>query len=86
MAHAYYWHKLTAEEQRNDDRQGNHEGSEHGRDNEQRHLALTVDDLVWFCRHYVLNKERIQVDGTYQNLDPKTMPAFDLYTPGDLYK
>ena len=47
---------------------------------------LTVDDLVWFCRHYVLNKERIQVDGTYQNLDPKTMPAFDLYTPGDLYK
>ena len=47
---------------------------------------LTVDDLLWFCRHYVLKKERIQVDGTYQNLDPQTMPAFDLYTPGDLYK
>ena len=47
---------------------------------------MTVDDLVWFCRHFVLQKERIQVDGTYQNLDPQTMPAFDLYTPGDLYK
>ena len=47
---------------------------------------FTVDDLVWFCRHYVLNKERIQVDGTYHNLDPKTMPAYDMYTPGDLYK
>ena len=47
---------------------------------------LTVDDLVWFCRHYVLNKERIQVDGMYQNLDPQTMPVFDLYTPDDLYK
>ena len=47
---------------------------------------MTVDDLMWFCRHFVLKKERIQVDGTYQNLDPQTMPAFDLYTPGDLYK
>lgn len=47
---------------------------------------FTVDDLVWFCRHYVLNKERIQVDGTYHNLDPKTMPAYDMFTPGDLYK
>lgn len=47
---------------------------------------FTVDDFVWFCHHYVLNKERIQVDGTYHNLDPKTMPAYDMYTPGDLYK
>jgi len=47
---------------------------------------VTVDDFVWFCRHYVLKKERIQVDGTYQNLDPQTMQAFDMYTPGDLYK
>ena len=47
---------------------------------------LTVDDLVWFCRHYVLNKERIQVDGMYQNLDPQTMPVFDMFTPDDLYK
>jgi predicted esterase len=47
---------------------------------------LTVDDLLWFCRHYVLNKERIQVDGVYKNLDPTTLPAFDIYTPNDLYK
>ena len=47
---------------------------------------LTVDDLVWFCRHFVYNKERLQVDGTYKNLDPSTMPAFDAYTPRDLYK
>ena len=46
----------------------------------------TVDDFVWFCRHYVLKKERLQVDGVYRNLDPKTMPAFDMYTLKDLYK
>ena len=47
---------------------------------------LTVDDLLWFCRHYIYNKERIQVDGTYTNLDPTTMPPYDYFTPGDLYK
>ena len=47
---------------------------------------FTVDDLVWFCRHYVYNKERLQVDGFYRNLDPKTMPSYDLYKPSDLYK
>jgi len=47
---------------------------------------VTVDDLVWFCRHYVLKKEHLQVDGLYRNLDPRSMPAFDMYTPGDLYK
>ena len=47
---------------------------------------VTVDDLKWFCKHYIYNKERIQVDGVYQNLDPQTMPQFDYYTPKDLYK
>lgn len=47
---------------------------------------FTVDDLVWFCHHYIYNKERIQVDGTYTNLDPTTMPSYDLYSPKDLYK
>jgi len=47
---------------------------------------FTVDDLVWFCRHYVLNKERIQVDGTYKNLDPAALPSYDMFTPDDLYK
>ena len=47
---------------------------------------LTVDDLLWFCHHYIYNKERIQVDGTYTNLDSTTMLPYDYYTPGDLYK
>lgn len=47
---------------------------------------FTVDDLVWFCRHYVYGKEKLQVDGSYKNLDPATMPPFDIYTPKDLYK
>lgn len=47
---------------------------------------LTVDDLLWFCRHYIYNKEKLQVDGTYTNLDPSTMPPYDYFTPGDLYK
>lgn len=47
---------------------------------------LTVDDLLWFCRHYIYNKEKLQVDGTYTNLDPKTMPPYDFFKPSDLYK
>ena len=47
---------------------------------------LTVDDLLWFCRHYVYGKDRLQVDGTYTNLDPAALPPFDINTPGDLYK
>ena len=47
---------------------------------------LTIDDLLWFCRHYIYNKEKIQVDGTYTNLDPSTMPPYDYYKPSDLYK
>lgn len=47
---------------------------------------FTVDDLVWFCHHYVYGKEKLQVDGSYKNLDPATMPPFDIYTPKDLYK
>ena len=47
---------------------------------------FTVDDLLWFCRHYIYNKEKLQVDGSYTNLDPTTMPPYDLYKPSDLYK
>ena len=47
---------------------------------------LTVDDLLWFCHHFIYNKERIQVDGTYINLDPTTLPSYDMYKPSDLYK
>ena len=47
---------------------------------------LTVDDLVWFCRHYVYGKEQLQVDGTYHNLDPEAMPKHDIYSVGRMYK
>ena len=47
---------------------------------------LTVDDLLWFCHHYIYGKEKLQVDGTYTNLNPETMPPYDVYTPNDLYK
>ena len=47
---------------------------------------FTVDDLVWFCRHYVYKKERLQVDGLYRNLDPQTKPSYDMFKPSDLYK
>ena len=39
-----------------------------------------------FCRHYIYNKEKLQVDGTYTNLDSATMPPYDFYKPSDLYK
>lgn len=47
---------------------------------------VTVDDLLWFCRHYVYNKEQWQYDGLIRNLNPANMPAYDLYKPSDLYK
>lgn len=47
---------------------------------------FTVDDLVWFCRHYVYGKEQWQFDGLIRNLNPAAMPAYDMFTPGDLYK
>ena len=47
---------------------------------------FTVDDLVWFCRHYIYDKEQWQFDGLIENMNPAAMPAYDLYTPGDLYK
>lgn len=47
---------------------------------------FTVDDLVWFCRHYVYDKEQWQFDGLIENLNPDAMPAYDMFTPGDLYK
>lgn len=47
---------------------------------------VTVDDLLWFCRHYVYNKEQWQYDGLIRNLNLANMPANDLYKPSDLYK
>lgn len=40
----------------------------------------TVDDLMWFCRHYVYGKEQLQLDGTYSQLDQSKMPQNDVYS------
>lgn len=47
---------------------------------------FTVDDLLWFCRHYVYGKEQLQVDGTYRQLDKSKMPEHDVYSFKELYK
>ena len=40
----------------------------------------TVDDFLWFCRHYVYGKEQLQVDGNYHQLDLSKMPKNDVYS------
>ena len=47
---------------------------------------VTVDDLLWFCKHYVYGKEQLQVDGTYRQIDKSKLPKNDVYSIGDLYK
>ena len=47
---------------------------------------MTVDDLLWFFRHYIYDKEQWQFDGLIENLNPAALPAYDMFTPGDLYK
>lgn len=47
---------------------------------------FTIDDLLWFCRHYVYGKEQLQVDGTYRQLDKSKMPKNDIYSFKELYK
>ena len=40
----------------------------------------TIDDFLWFCRHYVYGKEQLQLDGTYRQLDQSKMPRNDVYS------
>ena len=40
----------------------------------------TIEDFLWFCRHYVYGKEKLQVDGVYRQLDPSKMPKNDVYS------
>ena len=47
---------------------------------------FTVDDLMWFIRHYIYGKEQWQFDGLIRNLNPAALPSYDMYTPKDLYK
>ena len=46
----------------------------------------TVEDLLWFCNHYVYRKEQLQVDGIYREMDKSKMPKNDIFTVGELYK
>lgn len=46
----------------------------------------TVDDLLWFCNHYVYRKEQLQVDGFYRELDKSKLPKNDIFKIGNLYK
>lgn len=45
----------------------------------------TIDELKWFCEHYVVNKEQLQVDEMYVD-NSSERPSWDSSTPNDLYK
>ena len=45
----------------------------------------TVDELKWFCKHFVLNKEQLQIDEMYVD-NSSERPSWDNSTPDDLYK
>lgn len=45
----------------------------------------TITEFKWFCEHYILNKEQLQIDEMYVNMNPER-PAWDNSTPDDLYK
>ena len=45
----------------------------------------TIEELKWFCKHYVLDKERLQVDEMYVD-NSSERPSWDSSTPNDLYK
>lgn len=45
----------------------------------------TIDELKWFCKHYVVDKEQLQIDEVYVNKSADR-PSWDNSTPEDLYK
>ena len=47
---------------------------------------FTIEDLLWFCNHYVYRKEQLQVDATYLELDKSKLPKNDIFTVGELYR
>jgi len=48
-------------------------------------FTITIDELEWFCRHYVLNKEALQIDYTYYDMKA-VYPEFDKVKGTELYK
>lgn len=48
-------------------------------------FPLTIDELEWFCQHYVINKEALQIDYTYYDMKA-VYPEFDKVKATDMYK
>ena len=46
----------------------------------------TIDDFERFLVRYVINHQKLQVEEDFHNMDDSARPAFDNYTPADLYK
>lgn len=46
----------------------------------------TIDDFNWFVEHFVVNREQLQVEENFLNMDFSSKPAYDNFTPDDLYK
>lgn len=47
-------------------------------------FTITIDELEWFCQHYVINKEALQIDYTYYDMKA-VYPEFDKVKATDLY-
>ena len=46
----------------------------------------TIDTFEWFITHFVVNKEQLQIEEDLLNMDSSSKPAYDNFTPKDLYK
>lgn len=48
--------------------------------------SQTLSELKWFCEHFILKGEKLQIEEAYNNLDKSELPAFDKMDASDLYK
>ena len=48
-------------------------------------FTVTIDELQWFCNHYVLRKEALQIDYTYYDMKA-VYPEFDKVKATEMYK
>ena len=46
----------------------------------------TIDTFEWFITHFVVRKEQLQIEEDFLNMDSSSKPAYDNFTPDDLYK
>ena len=46
----------------------------------------SVEELVWFCKHYINEDAQWQVEETLTNMEAPTTITWDRMTPGELYK